>query len=203
MEETSPLFFKLLSSQTCFTPLESENWRHGSVKNWTTVPQSPWGTSRMLARQGLPVKSMFCLWRLRCREYTNATCYRPSAQSCAYLIQQLMGFGWGSLSWTDLHFLLQWLYLKAVSHEIFIRLDASFCCCQWFKRIKPNIFQIVSSYHFSIGSIVSFFKKGNLFPFECHILSIQANLCRRSLQGSPRITAASCSASASFGVVDL
>lgn len=146
-------FFKLLSSQTCFTPLESENWRHGSVKNWTTVPLSPWGTSRMLARQGLPVKSMFCLWRLCGGEYTNATCYRPSAQSCAYFIQQLMGFGWGSLSWTDLHFLLQWLCLKAVSHEISIRLNASFFCCQWFKRIKPNIFQIVSSYHFSIGSI--------------------------------------------------
>lgn len=77
---TPPLFFffKLLSSQTCFTPLESENWRHGSVKNWTTVPLSPWGTSRMLAGQGLPVKSMFCLWRLHGREYTNATCYRPA-----------------------------------------------------------------------------------------------------------------------------
>lgn len=29
-----------------------------------------------------------------------------------------------------------------------------FFCCQWFKRIKPSIFQIVSSHHFSIGSIV-------------------------------------------------
>lgn len=73
------------SPQTCFTPLESENWRHGSVKNWTTVPLSPWGTSRMLARQGLPVKSMFCRWRL-CGGYINATCYCTSAQSCAYFI---------------------------------------------------------------------------------------------------------------------
>lgn len=149
MEAPSPPSSKLLSSQTCFTPLESENWRHGSVKNWTTVPLSPWGTSRMLARQGLPVKSMFCLRRLRKGEYTNATCYRPSAQACAYFIRQLMGFGWGSLSWTDLHFLLQWLSLKAVSHEIFIRLEASF----FFVASESNIFQIVSWYHFSIGSI--------------------------------------------------
>lgn len=136
-----PFFLKLFSSQTCFTPLESENWRHGSVKNWTTVPLSPWGTSRMLARQGLPVKSMFCLWGLCSGEYANATCYRPSAQSCAYFIQQLMGFGWSSLSWTGLHLLLQWLRLKAASHDIFIQLNTYFFCWGWFKKSNQTLFK--------------------------------------------------------------
>lgn len=49
--EQKLLFFELLSTETCFTPLESENWSRGSVKNWTSVPLSPWGTSRNV---GLP-----------------------------------------------------------------------------------------------------------------------------------------------------